>query len=583
MPNHGVTHYFVVVLDEYRAFLAFRYWPYSLWDMHHEIIGIATMDQDKSKQELIDELSELRRKVAELKEFQQSDTAHQESERRLLTLMSNLPGMAYRCRNDSEWTMEFVSEGCFPITGYHRSELLHNQVSSYGDLIYPEDRQMVREGVQEALAKEQHFQFEYRIRTATGEDKWVWEQGTGIYSDEGQVDALEGFISDITGRKKAEEALKKAHDILEQRVEERTAELTESNEQLQQEVEQRRRAEERFSKAFHSNPSPMAMESSDGRIVEVNQALLLTLGYKRSELIGATAAELGMFLDPERQKAAGSALLEEGRLRKFALDVRAKSGRVRHGLFSGEVIQVQDQQMLLTVMEDITERKLAQEALQKEYQTLKHLLQSSDHERQLIAYELHDGLTQQLAGAIMQFDTFADLKDKHPKEAKDALHAGLTMLRQSHFEARRLIAGVRPPILDESGVVEAIAHLVHEQGRRKGPQIDFHSSVDFDRLVPTLENTIYRIAQEGLANACQHSKSEKVRVSFLQDGDQVRVEIRDWGIGFDTKTVREKHFGLESVRQRTRLMGGKCSIKSKPGKGTAVVVELPVVEREQSG
>ena len=100
---------------------------------------------------------------------------------------------------------------------------------------------------------------------------------------------------------------------------------------------------------------------------------------------------------------------------------------------------------------------------------------------------------------------------------------------------------------------------------------------------PTLENTIYRIAQEGLANACQHSKSEKVRVSFLQNGDQVRVEVRDWGIGFDTKTVREKHFGLEGVRQRARLMGGKCSIKSKPGKGTTVVVELPVVEREQDG
>ena len=87
----------------------------------------------------------------------------------------------------------------------------------------------------------------------------------------------------------------------------------------------------------------------------------------------------------------------------------------------------------------------------KEHRTLRHLLQSSDHERQLIAYEIHDGLAQQLAGAIMQFQTFNHLKDKKPKMAAKAYEAGMTMLRQGHVEARRLIAGVRPPILDEAG------------------------------------------------------------------------------------------------------------------------------------
>ena len=75
---------------------------------------------------------------------------------------------------------------------------------------------------------------------------------------------------------------------------------------------------------------------------------------------------------------------------------------------------------------DITERRQAQEALQKEHRTLRHLLQSSDHERQLIAYEIHDGLAQQLAGAIMQFQTFDHLKDKKPKLAAKAYDAGMT-------------------------------------------------------------------------------------------------------------------------------------------------------------
>ena len=111
----------------------------------------------------------------------------------------------------------------------------------------------------------------------------------------------------------------------------------------------------------------------------------------------------------------------------------------------------------------------------------------------------------------------------------------------------------------------AVAHLVNEQSRLKGPKIEYRSRVDFARLVPILENGIYRIAQEGLANACQHSRSEKVRVSLVQRGDRVRIEIRDWGIGFNPREVKEGCYGLVGMRQRARLLGGKCSIRSTTG------------------
>jgi two-component system sensor histidine kinase DegS len=157
----------------------------------------------------------------------------------------------------------------------------------------------------------------------------------------------------------------------------------------------------------------------------------------------------------------------------------------------------------------------------------------------------------------------------------------MTMLRQSHFEARRLINGVRPPILDESGVVAAIAHLVHEPRGRKAPEIEFHSKVHFDRLEGVEENAIYRIVQEGITNACKHSKSKKVRVSLLQRGNRVRIEIRDWGVGFNPGALPEQRFGLTGIRERARLLGGKCMMRSKPGDGTAIIVELPVVERSK--
>jgi signal transduction histidine kinase len=157
----------------------------------------------------------------------------------------------------------------------------------------------------------------------------------------------------------------------------------------------------------------------------------------------------------------------------------------------------------------------------------------------------------------------------------------MTMLRQGHFEARRLISGVRPPVLDESGVVEAIAHLVHEESRLKEPEIEFYSKVSFDRLVLILENTIYRIVQEALTNARKHSQSRRVRISLLQRDKTVRIEVRDWGVGFDPNTVQEDHFGLASIRERARLLGGKYRIQSKAGEGTSIIVDLPVVERDE--
>ena len=142
-----------------------------------------------------------------------SQSALRESQRTLATLMSNLPGMAYRCRNDARWTMEFISEGCRPLTGYAPADLIGNQKIAYADLIEPDDRAAVWAEVQAAVAARRSFQLTYRIRTATGEQKWVFEHGCAVCGAEGEVLALEGFISDITKRKKIEVALRQSEEL----------------------------------------------------------------------------------------------------------------------------------------------------------------------------------------------------------------------------------------------------------------------------------------------------------------------------------------------------------------------------------
>jgi PAS domain S-box-containing protein len=127
-----------------------------------------------------------------------------ENQRVLTTLMANLPGLVYRCRNDADWTMEFVSEGCWALTGYRPKDLLANRAISFGQLLHPEDRGVVMQTVQVALERRAVFELTYRITAAGGQEKRVWERGQGVYSPEGNLIALEGFITDVTAQHKAE-------------------------------------------------------------------------------------------------------------------------------------------------------------------------------------------------------------------------------------------------------------------------------------------------------------------------------------------------------------------------------------------
>ncbi len=137
----------------------------------------------------------------------------EESRRELATLLNNLPGMAYRCRNDPQWTTLFVSEGCRELTGYEPSDLVENAVISYIDLVHPEDRERIWREVQLALGRREPFRLVYRIYHSSGELRWVWEQGSGVYDEEGTLLHIEGFVIDFTARVMAERMTRAQRDV----------------------------------------------------------------------------------------------------------------------------------------------------------------------------------------------------------------------------------------------------------------------------------------------------------------------------------------------------------------------------------
>lgn len=148
--------------------------------------------------------------IIDIDKRKKSEEALKENQRTLQTLISNLPGVAYKCQNDTHWTMEFVSSGCFELTGYQSEDLIMNKKLSYNDLIHPDDRKKVWDNVQKALEENRPFKLVYRINTVDSKEKYVWERGRGVFSKDGDLISLEGFITDITDSIVAEKELKKS-------------------------------------------------------------------------------------------------------------------------------------------------------------------------------------------------------------------------------------------------------------------------------------------------------------------------------------------------------------------------------------
>ncbi len=146
-------------------------------------------------------------------ERKKTETKLQQKEKQLSTLMSNLPGMAYRSKYDKQWEREFVSQGCLELTGYTSEELISNKVISFSELIHPEDRENVYKTLAISLQQQKPFQLLYRIKTKNGDEKWVWEKGQVLLSNKRKPGILEGFISDISSRVYAEEALKESEEL----------------------------------------------------------------------------------------------------------------------------------------------------------------------------------------------------------------------------------------------------------------------------------------------------------------------------------------------------------------------------------
>jgi signal transduction histidine kinase len=232
----------------------------------------------------------------------------------------------------------------------------------------------------------------------------------------------------------------------------------------------------------------------------------------------------------------------------------------------------------IEILEDVTERHTAEENLRY---YVGQVTKVQEEERKYLARELHDSTVQTLVALIYQLDNFMADKPVLTENQVAKLQGVYKSLKRAVEDVRNFSRRLRPPVLDDLGLIPVLEWLTGELKKSYGVEIAIEITGEHRRLDPDMELTLFRIIQEAMINATKHAnvKSANVKIDYLPD--RVRVEIVDKGEGFDLpkkigSLPRDGKLGLAGIAERVELLGGKLEIRSRKGEGTAVLVELPL-------
>jgi PAS domain S-box-containing protein len=443
--------------------------------------------------------------------------------------------------------------------------------------VHPEDAPELREALGEVIAHGSLFVREFRIARADGQIRWLASVGRVMRTESGQPLSIIGINYDATERKKILEVL--------------------------------RESEERFRGVFEQSFSGIVLCDFKGRILEVNPTFCRMLGYMERELVGRKILDLTHPEDREIERA-NVMELKEGRLNGFRLEKRflGQGGRVIWAEIGVSALHDDEGNVgyALGMVEDITERKAAEEALRRSKDELEEkvnertaelmllledlekgrndlrklaseLVMTEERERKRIAVTLHDEVAQTLAAAKMRLDLLKKVTDG--QASSEVVDEARDLLMQSIRETRALMTDISSPILYEMGLPAAVQNLAEQTSASYGLTVSHDVTGEFSTLGQELTIMIYQAVRELLKNVSKHSEARNVSVRVIAENTGVRTIVADDGRGFEVGDVglprHEGGFGLFSIRERVKSFHGSMQIESAPGKGTVVTVALP--------
>lgn len=404
------------------------------------------------------------------------------------------------------------------------------------------------------------------------------------------VTGVLGKHADRRARKQAEEALRKAHDELERRVEERTASLTMATDQLKRELSERMRteaalrlSEERFRSVAQTAGDAIITVDGGGEIVFWNHAAEKIFGYSAEEATGRglTTIMPQRFIEAHKEglrrvvssddfRMLGKTIEMVG-LRKdkieFPVELSLAKWLTREGVFVTGIVR------------DITDRKQAEQ----EIRHLSHqLIRVSEEEKKRLARDLHDEFGQALTALYFSVEALDKSLPDQLQEHKRKCDELMQLVQMLGDNIRRVASELRPDMLDDLGLVPTMKWYIDDFGKRIGDlRIDFHATGMKKRPGPEIEIVIYRVLQETLNNIAKHARASRVNVVMAYSHPKLIFTIKDNGIGFGpdgtTRPMQgNKGIGLLGIRERVESVSGHCEIRSNKGRGTMIRVELPL-------
>lgn len=426
-----------------------------------------------------------------------------------------------------------------------------------------------------------------------GAISFVWAEPNGYYTERqsylaGELTRRSALALDNVRLYEKEQAL---NIELEAKVKRRTALLEQTVEKLNDEINERKRMEKDLSRSrallsdlFDLSPDALFLVNREGEILRANLQAQAVFGYEHDELIGSSIDRLlperfrdlhlnhrGNFQHNSKRRMMGANLELFGMKKsgdEFPVDVMLSP------------VKVEEEWLVISAVRDMTE----QQRIQAELAEVQHrLIDSQETERLLLAQELHDGIIQELFSINFQLSEVEnDLQQAGMEAISRKIQTSSQMTQQVVQGLRHISRNLRPPALNPFGLEQAI-HSHMENFREMHPEltVDLDLTPDEDLLDDRLRLVLFRIYQNAVSNVARHAKAAHVWIKLSFDENQLFLEIKDDGLGFEmpirwVKLAREGHLGLVGTRERVDAIGGKLEIESAPGQGTLIRVVVPL-------
>ena len=353
---------------------------------------------------------------------------------------------------------------------------------------------------------------------------------------------------------------------------------------------ERKKAEEELSivyDALNSSVSGVIITNLEGRIKYVNPAFLKVFGYrKKSEILGRNAVdffpteEVNKFADvkaiiDETKGETEEFVAQHKNGTKFPVEVSSSNVTDNNGNIVGRMAS----------FIDLTERKQAKKAVQESRKKIhilsSKLLEAEENERKLIARDLHDILGASLTAIKYSLEKHIDDVGKPGVKEMNALNQAVTMVQETIKETKRICRNLRPPILDDLGILATINWYCREfQEIYSGIRIKKTFEIEENRVPEPLKIVLYKLLIEALNNIAKHSSANLVQLSLKKIGRDVELSIEDNGHGFDFEEIsgdenKTSGFGLANMKERAEVFGGSFEIFTGKGKGTTIRMSWP--------